>query len=135
MSIVKILPVHLGILLNAPLARLATDQRSPHGAGDNATNGYDNGRCEHEVRPKRHVGYEEEDVDEKTEKGEDECQDAENEHPQQIPGRVRGRVKVRRCGEDKHDEREEGGDGVDYEDRREGRSGALRKVESPRLRG
>ena len=41
---------------------------------------------------------------------------------------------MRRGGEDKHDEREERGDGVDDQDRRQGRPGTGWQVESPRLR-
>lgn len=65
---------------------------------------------------------EEEDIDEKAEQTRQEVDDADNKDDKEISGRVRGRVEVRDNSEDEHDQRQERRDGVDNQDRGEGRS-------------
>ena len=66
---------------------------------------------------------EEEDIDEEAQQACQEINDADNEDDKEVSGRVRWGVKVRDDSEDEHGQGEQRRDGVDNQDRGEGRSG------------
>lgn len=66
---------------------------------------------------------EEKDIDEEREECEKKCKDAEDEDTKEVAWGVRWCVEVGDAGEDEHNEGEEAGDGVDYQDSGDGAAG------------
>ncbi len=63
--VVVILPVHLRVLRDALVVRLATEQGPPHATGDNAADG-DDDRCgQHEPATPLYVRYKQQDIHQK----------------------------------------------------------------------
>jgi hypothetical protein len=65
-SVVR-LAVHVLVLCDALLPRLAADQRPPHGTRDDAARDNDDGGAENDPSSPCHVRYEEQDVDQESE--------------------------------------------------------------------
>ena len=129
LAIVVVLAAHLGVLGNATLAGLATDEGAAHGAGDDAAGDEQDGGGEDDPPAPAEVRDEEEDVDEEGEQADEQGGQEENQQAEEVAGRMRRGVEVGGGGEAETHESEEGGDGVNDEDGGEGGTGGGGEIE------
>ena len=118
LTIVIVLSTHFSILGDAPLAGLATDKGATHGTGEHTAGDDENGGSEDNPTPPAHVRDKEQDVDEKSEQGDEERGQLQDQQGQEITRRMRGLLEVRSEGHQEAYEGEKGGDRVDDQDGR-----------------
>jgi hypothetical protein len=75
------------------------------------------------------VGHKEEDIDEEAQEADKKVEDADDEQHQQVPSRMGWAVEVGDDGENKHDQSQDGCNGVHNEKGRKGRPGRRGEVE------
>ena len=77
-------PVHIRVLRNALLARFSRDESTPHCASDDAGGDDENDGGQHNPAAPLHVRYEEKNVHEESEEGDEECRDGEDEQSEEV---------------------------------------------------
>lgn len=133
LSVVVVFTTHLRILGDPPLSVLSADKRAAHSTRDEAAEEDQDGGGQDQVGAPGHVRNEEQDINDKSGKTDEEVDHVEDEEDEQVPRGVGSGAKMGRDGQEKHDEGEECGNGVKNQDGGEGMANTAGQVEVLRL--